>query len=175
MLIAYPFVVYFGLKHFETYWLAAFLIVVVLIRFWLSRNMLSKLPWLKAATVFGVAALLLSALFKDELGILLYPAVVNLVMLGTFSYSLYKKPCIIESLARINEPDLDQYGVKYTENVTKVWCCFFFINTAISLYTAIYTNKEIWALYNGFISYLLIGFIFSVEWLVRRRVRSLKR
>lgn len=32
-------------------------------------------------------------------------------------------------------------------------------------------GEEAWALYNGFISYLLMGLMFAGEWLIRRRVR----
>ena len=40
-------------------------------------------------------------------------------------------------------------------------------NGAIALYTATLTPLATWALYNGFIAYLLIGTMFGAEFLVR--------
>jgi uncharacterized membrane protein len=47
---------------------------------------------------------------------------------------------------------------------------FLGINGALAVYTAFYASREIWALYNGFVAYLLMGALFAGEWLVRRHV-----
>ncbi|MGF1755265.1 hypothetical protein L4C33_16930, partial [Vibrio makurazakiensis] len=100
-----------------------------------------------------------------------YPVVVNLCMLVVFASSLRQPQTIIERLARLQEPDLAQSGVMYTRKVTKVWCLFFVINGSIALYTC-FQSLEVWTLYNGLISYLLAGSLFSIEWLVRQKVRQ---
>lgn len=53
-----------------------------------------------------------------------------------------------------------------------MWCVFFVFNGALAVATALWTSDRVWALYNGLIAYVLIGTLFSVEWLVRRRVRA---
>ena len=41
-----------------------------------------------------------------------------------------------------------------------------------ALYTALYADMKIWALYNGLIAYLLMGALFAGEYLVRLRVKA---
>ena len=90
------------------------------------------------------------------------------MMLGLFFNSLYQKETIIEKFARLKEPDLPPNAVSYIRNLTKIWCVFFFFNGAIALFTAFESSEKIWALYNGFIAYLLIGALMGGEWLYRR-------
>jgi uncharacterized membrane protein len=89
-------------------------------------------------------------------------------MLLLFGISLKNPPSMVERFARLREPDLPSAGVIYTRRVTQIWCAFFIANGSLAAYTAMYSSREIWALYNGFIAYLLMGAMFSVEWLVRR-------
>ena len=69
------------------------------------------------------------------------------------------------------EPDLPEAGVRYTRTVTWVWCGFFAVNAGIALWTALATSLETWALYNGLISYGLMGLLLGGELLVRGPVR----
>lgn len=174
LLVAYPFVVFIGLQHIEPRWLSIILLGIVFCRLQLSKNLVSKMPWLPIAALLGAVLLLFSAMMNGEIGILLYPVAVNLAMLFAFGYSLYKKPCVIETFARISEPELDEHAVKYTEKVTMVWCVFFIINGLISIYTALILSKETWVLYNGLIAYIAMGALFAIEWLVRQYIKKQK-
>jgi uncharacterized membrane protein len=111
--------------------------------------------------------------FNDIIGLKFYPVVISLSMLAMFSYSLYKPPTIVERIARLTEPALSLSGVRYTKKVTIVWSLFFLLNGSCALYTAIFCSMEIWTLYNGFISYILMGTLMATEWLVRLRVKKL--
>ena len=137
------------------------------------KNTLVKMPWILPATLFGAVAIV-STFFTDTayLGFKLYPIMVNLAMFCVFAYSYFKPPSIIETFARIKEPNLNMNGVKYTGNVTLVWCAFFVINGSISLYTAMFTSLEVWMMYNGFLSYLLMGLLMAVEFIIRLKVKS---
>lgn len=64
------------------------------------------------------------------------------------------------------EPDITDVTLKYTRNLTYIWAIFTFLNFLVSIYT-IFLPKEIWVLYNGFISYFLVGLIFIIEYIVR--------
>ena len=79
---------------------------------------------------------------------------------------------MIERLARLQEPDLPAAGVAYTRRVTQVWCGFFIVNGSVSLLTALFASDAGWALYNGVISYALMGLLFVGEWLIRKRVKA---
>lgn len=165
--VAYPLVVYWAMGRFEPRWLAVLLLVLALLRAVATRQAV----WLAAA---GGAALLatLATVFNEALPLKLYPALVNAVLLAVFATSLAFPPSAVERIARMTEPDLPPEGVAYTRRVTQVWCVFFVFNGALALVTALWMSDRAWALYNGLIAYVMIGVLFSVEWLVRRRVRA---
>jgi uncharacterized membrane protein len=59
--------------------------------------------------------------------------------------------------------------------VTAVWLGFFLANAAISTATAIGGSLELWTLYNGFISYVIMGVLFISEWILRGYLRVAHR
>jgi len=171
LLLAYPFVVFFGLSVFSLNFLGTFLILLALLRLLLWRPAGKK----NAATPILALLLLLAGLHAlwsgSPSGLRFYPVAVNGVLLAIFAVSLFQEQTVIERLARITEPQLPQSGVKYTRNVTKIWCGFFFLNGLAALYTARFASMEVWVLYNGAIAYVLMGLLFAGEWIVRIRVR----
>jgi uncharacterized membrane protein len=123
------------------------------------------------AILGAVAALVLVTLLwrsNDPVWVLLYPVFMNALMFALFAASLLRPPSAIERLARLRHPDLPPEGVLYTRRVTQVWCGFFIANGSVAAWTAFAASKEIWMLYNGLISYLLMGVLFAGEWLFRR-------
>lgn len=103
----------------------------------------------------------------------LYPVLVNAAMLAAFAYSLMAPPSMVERLARLREPDLPAVAVEYTRRVTQVWCGFFVVNGALAFGTAVWASEAVWSLYTGVISYLLMGALFGIEFLVRLRFKRL--
>ena len=55
---------------------------------------------------------------------------------------------------------------EYTKNVTYIWCVFIFLNLIMSIIT-FFLSDEIWLWYNGCISYMLMGALFAIEYIVR--------
>ncbi|MCY1077398.1 hypothetical protein [Archangium lansingense] len=165
--LAYPPLVYLGLGHFEPRWMALPLAGMAVVRAVATRERV----WLAAAV--GALALAASSMLGNHaLPLKLYPVLVNTVLLAVFATSLAYPPSVIERLARLREPELPASGVTYTRRVTQVWCGFFVLNGGIALFTAIGASDETWALYNGLISYVLMGVLFAVEWVVRQQVRA---
>ena len=168
--VAYPLLVYLGLGRVAPRYLAVLLAAMALGRALATRERV----WLVAA---GGALLLagVTAFANQALPLKLYPVLVNGLLLTVFATSLAHPPSVIERLARLREPDLPPAGVAYTRRVTQVWCGFFVFNGGMALATALWASEAAWALYNGLISYVLIGGLFGVEWLVRRRVKARMR
>lgn len=172
---AYPLAVYFGIQYLSLGYLLAVLLAVAGLR-------LLLMPTQKAAAGGRLGAGALAAILAavcaaswlrgDSAGLLWYPVLVNLVMLGVFAYSLTQPQSVIERLARLQEPELPPSGVRYTRRVTQVWCIFFVINGSIAAATALAADLDLWTLYNGLIAYLLMGTLLAGEWLVRMRVRA---
>ncbi|MGM0952535.1 MAG: hypothetical protein ACQEW7_06110 [Pseudomonadota bacterium] len=166
--VGYPVAVYLTLQHAGTNAAVWLLLPIALLHGYRAiRGQRSGWWWL-------LACLLLTAwswVQQSAIGVKFYPVVVSAGLLAVFLWSLRFPPTVIERLARLKEPDLPPSGVVYTRNVTKVWCGFFVLNGAIATGT-IYAGDWVWTLYNGFISYLLMGLLFTGEWLFRQYYRS---
>lgn len=172
--IVYPLAVYFGIKFFEPRTVAVLFAIALLLRRRHDAGRflagLSRVDLGVFLALLGLAGV--TAAINSEHLLRLYPVAMSLGMLLLFGLSLKNSPSMVERFARLREPDLSPDGVIYTRRVTQVWCVFFVINGSIAGWTAIYATRDEWALYNGFIAYLLMGMLFAGEWLVRRRVRA---
>lgn len=171
-IIAYPFAVYFGLSYWGITVLAPLLIVLFGVRLLLARGKVRQLTWLmKVFAALGLLLALASWLLRQNHWLLYYPVVVNILLLTLFGLSLFRPPPLVERLARLTEPNLSPEGVLYTRGVTKVWCWFFVINGSVAFFTCLYDDIDIWTMYNGAISYFLMGTLMGVEWIIRKRLR----
>ena len=168
--VCYPFAVYFGIHYFEPWHIAAALATLLCVRVLLSPYRGGQTGPLFLVVV--LAYCIITAWHNEIATLRLYPVVVNAMMLLLFGWSLWSPPTAIERLARLQHPDLPPQGVRYTRRVTQVWCGFFAVNGTIALATAMWADFETWALYNGFIAYLLMALLFVVEYLVRRRTQG---
>ena len=164
--IAYPFMVYWGLQHYPASNLLPLLLILLALR-WIVGNKTSERVIL---IVILFSVVIVAFIWGHQLGLKFYPVMVNLGFLVLFAGSLFSPPSFVERLARIRQPNLSPQGVAYTLKVTWVWSVFFLINGGVATMTALWASNEMWALYNGFIAYVLIGILAGGEWIVRRRV-----
>lgn len=96
----------------------------------------------------------------------LYPILMNFIFLCVFFGSLFAKETVIQKIAKHLDGKLEEPVLTYTKNLTYVWIVFLFLNFSISVWS-LFLSDNFWALYNGLISYLLIGGIFAVELPIR--------
>lgn len=170
LFLLYPVAVFIGLRYLDPRWLALLLIIAAgwrLIRAGGLGTGFGPAPLMAAA----VCATVITLVTGSSHGLLLYPVLVNGVLLVLFATSLARPPSVIETLARLREPDLPPQAVRYTRQVTQVWTLFFAVNGTIALIT-VFLDRQWWVLYNGLIAYLLMGALMGSEWLIRRRVRG---
>ena len=171
LLLAWPFIIWFGLAHNSLQGLLPLMALMLFLRFRQTRRRAGALSVVtQIVAVAGMTLCIASYLLKTHQLLLYYPVVVNSVMLAVFGGSLWSTMPIIERLARLREPDLPERAVRYTRHVTQIWCAFFIINGGIALFTALYGDLSLWTAWNGMISYLLMGTLMAGEWLVRQRV-----
>ena len=106
------------------------------------------------------------------------------MLLIVFGSTLFLKPNIIFRFATLADKSIAGSSYEnqvrlYCKKVTIVWCCFFILNgTAAALTT--FADKlfgldqeqarRVWAVYNGGISYALMGTLFLVEFIIRKLV-----
>ncbi|EKS6887741.1 hypothetical protein QCH21_003245 [Enterobacter bugandensis] len=171
MLLAWPFLIGFGLTHNSLPWLLPVMALLLLLRLRQARRNTGPMRYVvQCVALAGIALCAASYLLKTHQWLLFYPVVVNLVMLAVFGGSLWTAMPLVERLARLREPNLPPEGVRYTRRVTLVWCGFFIGNGAMALYTVMHGDMHLWTLWNGMVAYILMGTLMAAEWLVRQRV-----
>lgn len=172
-LLAYPFAVYYGLNEWGIGAVAIVLGLLFLLRV-LGGNKtrlreLKYIAWLSGGA--GIVLTFFAFVFQNSNWFTYYPVIVNSLMFILFAQSLWQKETMIERFARLQDPELPDYAVRYTRNVTKVWCLFFIINGTIALVTT-FASLHVWTLYNGLFSYLFAGALFVIEFAVRMMVKK---
>jgi uncharacterized membrane protein len=164
--LAYPFIVLAGLRFLPPLALLAVPILLLLARLVLGRRGPTE-------AVLGVAALVVLALnvVDAALAVRAWPVLVSLGMAALFAASFRWGPVMVERIAEAAEGPMPAAARPYLRRVTAVWTGFFLLNAAMAGWTVRYGTLEQWALYNGFVSYVLLGMLFAGEMLVRRMVR----
>lgn len=181
--VLYPCLVFLGLVVFKVQprVVSLCMLTVVILNF-LSltgeRKSSGRLPIGKLALTGG-ACILVAVTVASNSGICLklYPVFVSVSLLATFSLTLVRPPSMILRFATLQDRKLSETPgypgiVRYCRVVTVVWCAFFVFNLGVSLFTAFFMSDFAWSLYNGLISYILIGTLFVGEMAVRRIVQK---
>lgn len=168
--LLYPLLVYISLPYAPPFALVIVGLGLIALRLWGARRDGTAAVW-GTALVFAAAVLALLSVLSPSLAMKSYPALISLAVAGVFGASLIWPPSIIERIARMREPELPLSGQIYTRRVTQVWTGFLLLNAAIAAATAIWGSVEQWTLWNGLISYLLMGVLFIGEFGLRRFLR----
>ena len=150
-----------------------------------AKNKEKDLNWKPLATsiLFFLAGLL--CFTTDEAIFLkLYPVAVNLIFLIFFGSTLFRGPNMIFRFATLADKSIigsqkEKRVENYCRKVTVIWCIFFIFNGTIATLT-VFAGKifgitpeeadKVWSLYNGAISYILMGLLFAAEFIVRKFV-----
>ena len=114
LLLAWPFVIWFGLAHNGLHWLLPLMALLLLLRLRQTRRQAGPLQAVtQLVAVVGIALCVASFMLKTHQLLLFYPVVVNAVMLAVFGGSLWSAMPIVERLARLQEPDLPEGRALY--------------------------------------------------------------
>lgn len=105
----------------------------------------------------------------------LYSVVISATLLITFGSTLFFAPNIIFRFATLADKSIigsvaEKRVEQYCRNVCIVWCIFFIANGSVAAYTAFFASDRVWSVYNGGISYALMGLLFAVEFIIRKQV-----
>ena len=125
---------------------------------------MSKLKALLPITVTLVVILLFY--YTKITTLKFYPIIVNFVFFAVFFYSCFKGKPIIQKIAETIDGKLHPKIIIYTRNLNYICTIITGINFTLSVIT-LYMNNTFWALYNGCISYFIIGAVFLIEYPVR--------
>jgi uncharacterized membrane protein len=168
-ILAYPLIVYFAYRRFETRAAGSVLLGLVALSLVLQIRGPAADLWRLLREHLGLLLLIGLAILTGERFLLqLLPMAVSLFLLATFGWSLLSGPPIVERFARLVDPDLPDFCVPYCRKVTIAWCVFLAANGLCAGLLAWLGSFEAWALYTGLIAYLLLGAAFAGEFIVRK-------
>ena len=150
-----------------------------------SKDKKSALDWkpLVSSALFLTAGLF-CFITQKTIFIKLYSVVISATFLIVFGSTLFREPNIIFRFATLADKSIlgssyEKQVCAYCKKVTIVWCCFFIFNGSLSVCTTFAdklfgfdaeTADMLWSVYNGGISYVLMGLLFIVEFIIRKLV-----
>ena len=157
---AYPFMIFYALQQdIATRFIGLVLLLLVVFSFLNNRN--------QYIFISGLFLCFFIILFNQDIFLKLYPVLMNASVCTIFALSLRKTPLITKFAQKMRKEHLDEKTLIYTKNATKAWAIFMLCTTFISLIT-VFLSNEIWVIYNGFVSYVLIGIMMLAEYIVRK-------
>ena len=163
--VAYPFIVYFLLDQVGPAGLGLALIALLLLR---NLEFVKSHIWVIGLALLAAILFITLKPLQSEWLLRFYPTLVNLTLLLAFGFTLFRRPTMVERFARLSGVIITDAVRRYTFKVTAIWCGFFFINALASAVIAFRASMGLWAFYNGFLSYLIIGALLGGEYLYRR-------
>ena len=163
-MLIYPFAVYRHIEDVSPRWFAGVFLVTFLLRFFFIGKSKRSTDWVMLAVVCVFCAIVM--ILESEQLLKFYPVLMNVGIGLLFIVSLADEQSLIERFANISGKTPPE-AKGYLRTLTLLWGILLLFNGAVSAYTAWYTGLSIWALYNGFLSYLLIASFAAAEWVYR--------
>lgn len=148
-----------------------------------EKKLFEKIKPVLSATFF-MAAGLLCFFTNEKIFLKLYSVAISVTLLLVFGSTLFSPPNIIFRFALLGDKSIKNSPAEkkveaYCRKVCIVWCVFFICNGTVSVLTAFASSvfslseqaaDSLWSIYNGGISYVLMGMIFTVEFIIRKMV-----
>jgi len=167
--IAYPFIVYFGIKFLPPSFFGLLLVALLAMRFGVlvPDERLILLPVLLVFLGYAIT----TAILDSVLMLLLYPVLVNFILCAVFANSLRFEEPLLLRIVRTRGIAISKHTPQYLYRLTALWAGFFALNGMISIWTST-LSMEAWALYNGMISYFIVAILIGGELLFRRHYKK---
>jgi len=168
-ILASPWVLYWTLSQHRVDVAAITLIAWVIVR--TIPILLSAKPEQRIAALQLPAIALFFAglgwLLNNGAWLLVMPAATQATFGLAFLRSLKGTP-LIENFARMVKPDLSVPEQAHCRSWTRVWGFYLIFLAAFGLALARWASLEVWTVYVGIVSYVLVGVLFAIEYLVRK-------
>ena len=174
--VLYPALVYYFLviRGISLRHLSLFIIAFALVAF-IAATSKKKSLFHGSIILFGVG--ILCFIINSSVILKFYPLLMNIILLVSFGSTFFLRPNMIFRFALMQDKSikgsLGEHKVKsYCLKVTIMWCVFFVLNGSVAAWTIFSGSDVIWSVYNGGISYVLVGLLFAVEFIIRKIVQK---
>ena len=179
--VLYPLIIYCGLEYWALSPRRLSLILLALAFYHFLNLTRSRSSLERGRTSVFIVLVLLCAfvafVLDNVIFIKFYPVLVSVSLLAFFGFTLWRPPSFVFRMASLWDKSImtspSRNAVeRYCRNVTLVWCGFFIFNASVATFTVFMASDKAWSLYNGLISYILMGVIFIVEFWIRKMVQN---
>lgn len=164
LFLAYPFLIYLGLKTGMGWAAPTFLAIIVIYRSTRHASARGRARTAGAACILAAGAFLAGALTTK-----LIPVAIHTFLAWFFGHTLRYGPSLVERLVRLQFPEFPPGVTEYCRQVTFAWTLFFVFNIATCLALALLASDFAWLIYNGIVVFVLMALMMIGEYLYRHR------
>jgi uncharacterized membrane protein len=164
LIALYPAIVYFGIRYLPVSFFGVLLALLLLLRSSVMASGEKRL--LLPLLILHLAYSIVTAVTGSQHLLLLYPVLVNFSLCALFALSLAQDQSLLLRLVRARNIPLSEHAPSYLWRLTAVWAIFFLLSGVAAIVSGM-ISLEAWALYNGFIAYLLVATLMAGEWVFR--------
>jgi uncharacterized membrane protein len=181
LLVLYPVLVFSALVIFKLSirYLSVFIIALTVVYFLVHRHNYRG----RHTVVVFISPILLCCIgivcliTKSSLTLKIYPALADLIYLVIMGTSILIPPPVVFYFINmfdktIKEHVKPEFLEQYCRKAAIVWCVFFVFDGAVSLVTVFLGSDIIWGIYNGGITYILMGLIFVGEYFILKIIEK---
>jgi uncharacterized membrane protein len=168
-MLASPWVLYWTLSRQQVGVAAATLIGWMIVRT-IPVLLSAKREQRAAALQLPAIALVFATLgwvFHNGTWLLMLPSATQ----GTFGFAFLRSLSgtpLIEHFARMVKPELSAAELAHCRGWTRIWGIYLLALAAIGLVLARWATLTVWTVYVGVLSYVLVGVLFAVEYVIRK-------
>jgi uncharacterized membrane protein len=181
LIVLYPVLVFSALVIFKLSirYLSIFIIALAAAYFLLHRhNYKGKhtiVVFISPVILCGIGIICL--ITKSSLTLKIYPALADLIYLVIMGTSILIPPPLVFYFLNMFDKKIKEhinpgFFEQYCRRAAIIWCVFFVFDGAVSLVTAFWGSDIIWGIYNGGITYVLMGLIFVGEYFILKMIEK---
>jgi uncharacterized membrane protein len=181
LIVLYPVLVFSALVIFKLSirYLSVFIIALAIAYFLVNRH---NYKGRHRMVVFISPALLccigiICLITKSSLTLKIYPALADLVYLVIMGTSIFIPPPVVFYFINMFDKTIKDhiepgFLEHYCRKAAIVWCVFFVFDGAVALVTVFWASDIVWGIYNGGITYVLMGLIFVGEYFILKMIEK---
>ncbi|CAN5901683.1 membrane protein [soil metagenome] len=168
-ILASPWVLYWTLSQGDVAVAAITLVAWVIVRTIPVLLMAKREQRLAALQLPAIALVfaLLGWISNNGTWLLILPSANQAAFGLAFLRSLRGTP-LIEHFARMMKAELGPGQLAHCRRWTAVWGIYLLVLAALGLVLARFATLEVWTVYVGILSYVLVGVLFAIEYIVRK-------
>ncbi len=164
LFLTYPLLIYWAIQQ-GLVWIAPTLFAGI----YFYQAFAAKNLKIRISKALVSVCLLLGAFYLQSITAKIIPVLIQVILIFYFGRTLLAErgPSFIERFVRLEFPEFPPGVSEYCRQLTVIWTGFFAFNILMCIILALWSSDYWWALYNGLIIYLMMGLLFTGEYIYR--------